>query len=71
MSFGTLQERILSGLRKIGPTTAGHLAAHLSEPFGNVLLALEKLRQEKEVRVLPGGLWDTPKLWGLPETHKK
>jgi hypothetical protein len=57
MTLETLHERILWGLRKTGPTTAGHLASHLSEPFGVVLLALEKLRDAKEVRVLPGGLW--------------
>ena len=55
----TLHERILTGLGKIGPTTVGQLAQHLSEPFGLVLFALERLRDgPKEVRVLPGGLWD-------------
>ena len=54
-----LDERILVGLRKTGPSRVGQLASNLSEPFGMVLFALERLRDtDQHIRVLPGGLWD-------------
>jgi DNA-binding transcriptional ArsR family regulator len=59
MSCDPLDVRILATLHKTGPITVGQLASSLSEPFGMVLFALEKLRDtEKHVRVLAGGLWD-------------
>ena len=54
-----VHDRILVGLRQTGPSTIGQLASNLSEPFGVVLFALEKLRDvDRHIRVLPGGLWD-------------
>jgi hypothetical protein len=54
-----LENRITTRLHETGPTTVGGLASDLSEPFGSVLFALEKLRDgiEKHIKVLPGGLW--------------
>ena len=62
-----LERRIIARLQERGPTTVGSLALDLAEPFGTVLLALEKLRggMDKRVKVLPGGLW------GVTDEYKK
>jgi hypothetical protein len=50
-----LERRITTRLHEKAPSTVGSLASDLSEPFGRVLIALEKLR-DGIVKVVPGGL---------------
>jgi hypothetical protein len=62
----SLHKRILAALHETGPISVGQLALKLSEPFGMVLVALERLRDtDKHIRVLPGGLWD------VTDEHRK
>ena len=59
MEATSLHERVLAALLETGPTTVGQLASNLSESFGMVLFALEKLRAtDQHIRESPGGLWD-------------
>jgi len=67
-----LERRITARLHEAGPSTVGRLASDLSESFGMVLFALEKLRGgiEKNVRVLPGGLWEVTEEYKMQRSAK-